>query len=127
MIVREWMHPDLGNQVSAVELVGWTRGDLVSEAYRRHASEPSSVLLQAECDGEIVGVAQVYRRNEKFWLEFIVVRYERSGVGSALMNKIVDLAGNDTIWLEAADTAIDFFRGWGFRNVNIMVLGDIST
>ncbi|BBG23001.1 GNAT family N-acetyltransferase [Sulfuracidifex tepidarius] len=77
------------------------------------------IVLVIEDNGIIKGIADVVVKGDYLLLDMIAVHalFHGQGVGSKLLNKVEELAGNMNkkgVILEALDSAVNFYRKHGF-------------
>jgi ribosomal protein S18 acetylase RimI-like enzyme len=76
----------------------------------------------AEADGELVGVANLGHRDDRWvmWKLYVHPDQQGRGIGGRLLAEIVDLVEGDALWLEHVDgndAAAGFYRTQGFVEV----------
>jgi diamine N-acetyltransferase len=112
------------------------------EALMKEVGGPGSIFILAYAEEEPVGYARMRENNNPPGLGTInAIEIARiyattnsigKGVGSALMQKCIDIAVEkkvDTIWLgvwQSNKRAVDFYTRWGFEkfDTHIFMLGD---
>ena len=101
---------------AAMMLDRWWATDRLAESLERLPH------VVAESDGQLVGVANLGRRDDRWVMWKLYVHPDRQGrrLGTRLLAEIVDLVEGDALWLEHVDgndAAAGFYRSHGFVEV----------
>jgi ribosomal protein S18 acetylase RimI-like enzyme len=101
---------------AAMMLDRWWATDRLAESLERLPH------VVAEVEGQLVGAANLGRRDERWvmWKLYVHPDQQRRGLGTRLLGEIVGLVEGDALWLEHVDgndAAAGFYRGHGFVEV----------
>jgi GNAT superfamily N-acetyltransferase len=122
-----------GEIVDPPDMEDYVTAELTSEYFLHHVDNPSSSLLLAIADGQLVGYALLMQsvppvcvnKSSPIELARIYLRHEEigKGYGALLMRAVLGQARRlraDAIWLGVYDRnmrAREFYRKWGFIDV----------
>jgi len=95
----------------------WIEKRTVNDLLKEFANE---YFVVAEKNGQIVGFAALHFQKATVTSVFVGSQHKRSGVGRALLReleRVAGLAGLPAVRLQAAGSAIDFYKKAGYKSV----------